>query len=242
MQAYDADFYPVKEKEKSSGFFKIFGTAMCLILVLLLVLRIYGWNQSRQETRLLVLINEWNSIERSEFSPRLKEAEGGFRLDKQCIKDFRRMMSDCRGAGLEPKLISAYRDEAEQAKIFSAQERKLEAQGKNKEAALTETARPGRSEHQLGLAVDIIDESFEGLEEKQDESPVICWLKENSWRYGFILRYPQEREDSTGISYKPWHYRYVGHKAAKQIYEMGICLEDYIEMFYSEEAVIKFED
>ena len=62
--------------------------------------------------------------------------------------------------------------------------------------------------------------------------PTQKWLMENSWRYGFILRYPNEKSDITGIIYEPWHYRYVGEEAAAEIYELGLTLEEYLDMFY----------
>ena len=83
---------------------------------------------------------------------------------------------------------------------------------------------PGYSEHELGLAVDINADK-----ERSYGEEVYCWLAENAWRYGFILRYPQGKEEITGIDYEPWHYRYVGYEAAKTIYEEDITLEEYLE-------------
>ena len=107
------------------------------------------------------------------------------------------------------------------------------AQGYSEEEARTETAKniaiPGTSEHQLGLAVDIVDKNYQILDETQEDTAVQKWLMENSWRYGFILRYPTDKSDITGIVYEPWHYRYVGKEAAEAIYNEGICLEEYLE-------------
>ena len=83
---------------------------------------------------------------------------------------------------------------------------------------------PGTSEHQLGIAVDI---NADKTQSTNDE--VYVWLAENAYRYGFILRYPQGKEQITGTNYEPWHYRYVGVENAKIIYEQQICLEEYIE-------------
>ena len=90
-------------------------------------------------------------------------------------------------------------------------------------------ARPGTSEHQLGLALDIVDLDYQQLDTRQEETPEQKWLMENSWKYGFILRYPTDKSNITGIIYEPWHYRYVGKEAAKVIHEKGICLEEYLE-------------
>lgn len=84
---------------------------------------------------------------------------------------------------------------------------------------------PGTSEHQIGLAVDISVEDGSG----QAASDVWQWLRENSYKYGFILRYPEDKTDITGISYEPWHYRYVGKETAEEIYRQGVCLEEYLK-------------
>ena len=95
--------------------------------------------------------------------------------------------------------------------------------------AATIVAVPGTSEHQLGWAVDIVDKSYQVLNEKQATMPAQKWLMEHSWEYGFILRYPVDKSGVTGIIYEPWHYRYVGRDNAKAIYDSGLCLEEYLE-------------
>ena len=89
-------------------------------------------------------------------------------------------------------------------------------------------AYPGTSEHQLGLALDIVDVSYQQLDTEQENTPVQQWLMKNSWKYGFVLRYPADKSDITGIIYEPWHYRYVGKEAAAEIYENKLCLEEYL--------------
>ena len=95
-----------------------------------------------------------------------------------------------------------------------------------KEAA-TVVAMPGTSEHELGLAVDLVDTDYPYLDEAQENTDTQKWLMENSWRYGFILRYPNDKSEITGIIYEPWHYRYVGKETAKAIYESGLCMEEF---------------
>lgn len=92
-----------------------------------------------------------------------------------------------------------------------------------KAKAATIVAIPGTSEHNLGLAVDIIsvEESFENTEEFR-------WLQENAAQYGFVMRYPKDKQDITKVIYEPWHYRYVGVEHAKRMNELGLCLEEYI--------------
>ena len=88
---------------------------------------------------------------------------------------------------------------------------------------------PGTSEHEIGLAVDIVDDNYQMLENEQENTPVQKWLKKNCWKYGFILRYPENKKKITGVIYEPWHYRYVGKTAAKEIMSKGICLEEYLD-------------
>ncbi len=87
---------------------------------------------------------------------------------------------------------------------------------------------PGYSEHATGLSLDITSEDYQNLDEKQADTAESKWLAENCYKYGFILRYPPEKADITGIIYEPWHYRYVGKEAAKEIKEKGITLEEYL--------------
>jgi D-alanyl-D-alanine carboxypeptidase len=94
--------------------------------------------------------------------------------------------------------------------------------------AATVSAIPGTSEHQLGLAVDIIDTGIWGLVQEQEDLAGQQWLMENCWRYGFILRYPKNKTDETGIIYEPWHYRYVGIELAEELRECGLTLEAYL--------------
>jgi len=89
--------------------------------------------------------------------------------------------------------------------------------------AQTWVAVPRTSEHQLGLAVDINAEKGKSTNEE-----VYQWLIKNSYKYGFILRYPANKIEITGTNYEPWHYRYVGKEAAKEMYAQGVCLEEYI--------------
>ena len=97
-----------------------------------------------------------------------------------------------------------------------------------REKAGHQVAVPGTSEHQLGLAVDIVDVNYQLLDTNQENTAVQKWLLENSWRYGFILRYPKGAEEKTEITYEPWHWRYVGVENAAKINASGLCFEDYI--------------
>ena len=92
------------------------------------------------------------------------------------------------------------------------------------------SARPGNSEHQSGLCVDFIEISKSGLDVSFEHSQSFEWLSQNAYRFGFILRYPQGKEDITGYTYEPWHYRFVGREAATEIYAWGYTLEEYLTL------------
>ena len=120
-----------------------------------------------------------------------------------------------------------------QTRLFDEQVKGLQNQGKDYVDAVAEAktavAYPGTSEHQLGLAVDIVSEDYQLLDEKQEETPEYIWLSKNCSKYGFIVRYPNGKTDITGVIYEPWHFRYVGKEAAQEIMSKGICLEEYLE-------------
>lgn len=163
--------------------------------------------------------------------PELTKLKGGHAIDSRVYPALQQMMDDCRAAGLNPVICSSYRTYDKQEELFRKKVNTLLKQGYSQEEAETEAARwvarPGTSEHETGLAVDIVDKSYQLLDEKQAETPVQQWLMAHCAEYGFILRYPVEKSDLTGIGYEPWHYRYVGVEAAKAITEQGLCLEEY---------------
>lgn len=138
------------------------------------------------------------------------------------------------GTGADGKtlsVISAYRSYAKQKSNFDRALNSYIAQGYSYDAAYRRTceyyALPGSSEHQSGLCCDITTQTGE-LDDSFAETGIAKWLAENAHRFGFILRYPKGREDSTGIKYEPWHFRYVGRKYASEIYASGLTLEEYV--------------
>jgi D-alanyl-D-alanine carboxypeptidase len=98
------------------------------------------------------------------------------------------------------------------------------------EEALRYSARPGTSEHQTGLCLDFMTTQMSDLDESFEDTSAFRWLSSNAHKYGFILRYPSNKVDTTGYKYEPWHYRFVGRSAATEIYESGLCLEEYLEL------------
>lgn len=170
-----------------------------------------------------------------DWSVDLVTLPNGLEVDKRCYDALMEMIDGCYDAGLTPVICSAYRAQDFQETLYNNKVSEWMDQGYGLEDAKAKAGRqvavPGTSEHQLGLAVDIVDVSYQLLDTNQENTDVQKWLLENSWRYGFILRYPTDKTDITGIVYEPWHYRYVGKEYAKEIYEKGVCLEQYLEQW-----------
>ena len=185
--------------------------------------------KDEQSKKLPILVNAKNEIPDG-YKPQLIETEG-FMVDKSCYPYLRSMLLDCRLAGGYPNITSAYRSYETQQYIFNEKVSsimdKLEIDYRLASGVVAWfCAIPGTSEHELGLAIDI-----SAIPNCLEQSSLLTnnWLKENSWRYGFIIRYPKDKEDITGIKYEPWHYTFVGREHSEQIYKLGITLEEYIE-------------
>ena len=135
-------------------------------------------------------------------------------------------------SGYPLSVMSAYRSYAYQSSLFSHytdnEMARNPALTREQAEAITVTYsnRPGTSEHQLGLCVDMHDLS--GADVSFKNSASYPWLSENAWKFGFILRYPEDKVSETAVSFEPWHYRYVGRYHAKKIHDAGLCLEEYI--------------
>ena len=180
----------------------------------------------------LTLVNAANPLAMEDPDIELADIPNGQKLDSRALADFEAMLDAMTAAGLNPVIRSGYRSMADQQQVWESKLKDLEAQGMTSEEAKAEAmnyvALPGTSEHQLGLALDIVDDSYWKLDEKQESTPVQKWLVENCWDYGFVLRYPADKTEITGVAYEPWHYRYVGREAAREMKEQGMCLEEYV--------------
>ena len=157
-------------------------------------------------------------------------------FDSRAVDSLNRMLEDADGAGYKTHVVSAYRSVSYQQGLFERKTDKYLAEGMTQEQAEqkagTWVARPGASEHNLGLAVDIVSGDWytynNDLTAEFENTELFGWLEENAHKYGFILRYPEGKTEITGIEYEPWHYRYVGTEHATAITEQGICLEEYL--------------
>src|SRR5699024_7064979 len=162
----------------------------------------------------------------------LTELSNGHAVDSRIYPALQEMMDDARAAGYNPLICSSFRTWDKQSQLYERKVQFYIDQGSDRataeEQAAVWVARPGTSEHQAGLAVDIVSVEYQVLDEGQEDTPLQQWLMAHCWEYGFILRYPTDKSALTGVGYEPWHYRYVGEEAAKAITEQGICLEEYL--------------
>ena len=180
----------------------------------------------------LLLVNGEHPLPEDFAVPELTQLRNGHAIDSRAYPALQRMMDDCRAAGLQPLICSSYRSEETQRQLFQQEVQSWLAQGYPQEEAEEQAARwvarPGASEHQTGLAVDLVDLSYQVLDHEQENTAVQRWLMAHCAEYGFILRYPTDKSALTGVGYEPWHYRYVGVEAAQEIMGRGLCLEEYI--------------
>lgn len=155
----------------------------------------------------------------------------GYKMDVRAAEDMKQMLADAEAEGLSPIICSSYRSVDRQITLFNNQVKKQQGFGLDYDAAFekakTVVAYPGTSEHHTGLAADIVAKSHQVLDDSQENTAEQKWLMENSWKYGYVLRYPSDKSDLTKIIYEPWHYRYVGKEVAQYLYENDLCLEEY---------------
>ena len=181
----------------------------------------------------LYLVNPWNYLP-EDYTVELQPINDKHSVAAIAYQDYLDMIADCQEAGFEPVVCSSYRTMEYQQGLFQNRIDRYVKEGYSEEKATElaghSVAIPGTSEHQLGLALDIVDNKNWRLDESQADMPTQKWLMANSWHYGWILRYPSEKSELTGIIYEPWHYRYVGKTVAAEIHELDICLEEYLQM------------
>ena len=174
----------------------------------------------------LLLVNATHPIPEG-YAVRLKEVSEGQFVDVRIWRELQQMFEDARADGIYPTVRESFRTAQRQQEIMDSYIASYEAAGASHENAVAKALKivavPGTSEHQLGLAIDVNTEKGAGA-----KTATWKWFRENCARYGFILRYPEDKTKITGISYEPWHFRYVGVEAATEIMEQGICLEEYL--------------
>ena len=187
--------------------------------------------------------NDWNLrlvnntyILSNTFAPDVTAVRDDQYFDSRAADALEEMLKGAEAEGYSVCVRTGYRPFSTQAYLFNGRASQiqwgttmtlLEAE----QEARKVVAYPGTSEHQLGLAADIMDSKDSTMKAESAEGlPVLKWLREHCAEYGFILRYPKDKQDITGW-YEPWHFRYVGKDAARYIMDRGICLEEFIALF-----------
>ena len=158
----------------------------------------------------------------------LSVLEGDRQFDSRAVVSLQNFIDAARAEGLSVYLSSAYRPYSEQQYLF---DRKTAQLGGDTAAAAKIVLPAGTSEHQLGLCADITDQYYETKTAELENAALYQWMLQHCAEYGFILRYPADKEDITGVMYEPWHFRYVGEEAAEYIMEHGICLEEFVALY-----------
>jgi len=187
-----------------------------------------NYKEIKKPHSLLVLCNKYNKLPNN-FIPKnlviipnlFFEGERTEKLKKTVLIHFIKMAKKAKKENIILKIISGYRTHQYQTTLYNKT-----VLNNGKEAADKYSARPGFSEHETGLAIDINDTSF-SFEKSQE----FKWLEKNAHYYGFILRYPQDKEHITGYNYEPWHYRFVGIKTANIIKKRHLTLEEYCTLY-----------
>lgn len=185
----------------------------------------------------LILVNRANPLP-DDFTVDLVDITGQYKFDSRAADALKQMLADAEAAGQPMVLRSTYRTKARSEELYTAKVQEFVNNGYSQEDAENEAAKwiapAGTSEHHTGLAADIVSAEYDAdnwdLVEDFEDYAGFEWLYENCANYGFILRYPKDKQEITKITYEPWHYRYVGVEAAKEIMSKGLCLEEYIDL------------
>ena len=185
----------------------------------------------REYPELLVLVNKETELD-IQYDSRLRNiCNGRLQASGRLYNDLVAMLAAANKAGYEYWIASAYRSRARQQELIDEDVQELMARGWSYQEALEETLREtmpaGHSEHETGLALDMLCSGNENMDISQAREAGNHWLVQHCAEYGFILRYPEDKEDITQIDYEPWHFRYVGREAAGFIMERHITLEEF---------------
>lgn len=171
-----------------------------------------------------VVVNKARPLDPQDYAPEPLEDLEGHQLREDAAAAAQQMLSDMRAQGITVSITSASRPYDQQVTTY---QHWVEVNGQA--TADTISARPGHSEHQTGLVMDIADGSGCDLQECFADTAAAQWAAEHAQDYGFVLRYPRGGEDVTGYAYEPWHFRYIGEQRARELSESGAAT---LEEFY----------
>lgn len=182
----------------------------------------------------LILVNPWNVLS-EELPVTLADTSYGYKVDARIVDDLDAMINGAKSDGVDLLICYGYRTFAQSEALFEKQVNRQLAAHPNYtreqavEAAKLWVAPPGTSDHHTGLALDIVTPSNQVLDDNFAKTDAAKWMAAHSWEYGFVIRFPADKTDKTGIAYESWHLRYVGRDNAKIMHEKNYCLEEYVE-------------
>lgn len=187
-----------------------------------------------------ILVNELHFLPQ-DFEPQLAKTYDGQSVDERIKEDLEQMIDDAKADGMNLLICSSYRDYKKQDSLMDKSIAKYVKSGMTYTEAFFKTkeriALTGASEHHTGLAVDIVGKSHQSLDSAQADTEEAKWLYEHAADYGFILRYPEDKEEQTMILFESWHYRYVGKEAAAFMKENNLCLEEFVELVQKQQEL-----
>lgn len=190
---------------------------------------------ARQSDWNLKIVNIKHTVS-SNYIPTLSTVDNSQQLDARVVSSYNKLKKAAAAAGVPLVGGSGYRSYEQQVAVVNRNNAENEAKGMSAAAAKKETLKTvnpaGSSEHQTGLAMDFVtpNENAAGSDVTQAFAKTTQgkWLKQNSWKYGWVLRYPKNKQGSTYIDYESWHFRYVGKANAKYMHKHDLTLEQYV--------------
>lgn len=179
------------------------------------------------------LVNQTHSIDK--YVPETAPIEGsGSAFDARAVDALHALLRAAKDAGYTPYIYCAYRPYSTQESQFRNEVAQYIRQGYSEtdanKAAARVVAEPGKSDHQLGLSADVVDQYYAALDVTKVDSQMMQWLAAHCAEYGFIVRYPADKIGVTGLN-EPWHVRYVGKEAAQFMMRHGLCLEEFVSLY-----------
>lgn len=196
------------------------------------VFQIYKKNRNT-----LILVNASNPLNESYLADLRAICKGRLYASRELYDPLVEMLKAANKKGHQYWIASAYRSRDKQQKLVDEDVQKAMQKGLSYEDALRETYQEtmpaGHSEHETGLALDILCSGNNNMDASQEKEAGNIWLQNNCYRYGFVLRYPKGKEAITGIHYEPWHFRYVGKEAAAYMKKHDLTLEEFWEKIIS---------